>query len=449
MRILVIGAGPTGLGAAWRLRELGHQDWHLYEKNDYAGGHAASHRDSQGFLWDEGGHVIFSHYRYFDQLVEGVLSNEYCERIRESWVYTRGLYVPYPFQNNIRYLPKDALLECLVGLLELQGDHRAPPRNYHEWILATFGEGLAHHFMLPYNRKVWGVPLERMGSEWIAERVSVVNFKRLLSNVIMDQDDVSWGPNSKFRFPRYGGTGEIYRRMASSLSDKVSYGKELTAVDLGRGQVEFADGSGDRYDVLITTLPLNLLVAAIRDVPPEIQEKAALLEHNDLVVVGVGLAKKNDTSKCWIYFPDADAPFYRVTHFSSYSPDNVPCDDIEKYSSLMCEITHSSHRPANQDRVVQDTLNALIRAGIMAEQDRSCVVSTYSRFVEYSYPIPTLRRDEALTAVQPFLESRKVFSRGRFGAWKYEIGNMDHSVMQGVEVVERVLAGKAETVWTP
>ena len=91
-KILVIGAGPTGLGAAYRLFELGYDNWLLYEKSDYVGGHASSHVDSQGFVWDEGGHVIFSHYPYFDRLIDQMLGKEVHERVRESWIVrqTRG-----------------------------------------------------------------------------------------------------------------------------------------------------------------------------------------------------------------------------------------------------------------------------------------------------------------------------------------------------------------------
>ena len=72
-RIVIIGGGPTGLGAAYRLHELGYDNWTLYEKHDYVGGHASSHVDAHGFVWDEGGHVIFSHYPYFDKLIDDML----------------------------------------------------------------------------------------------------------------------------------------------------------------------------------------------------------------------------------------------------------------------------------------------------------------------------------------------------------------------------------------
>ena len=102
-KIVIIGAGPTGLGAAYRLHELGYENWVLYEKSDYVGGHASSHVDPRGFVWDEGGHVIFSHYPYFDKLIEQMLGGEENQLVRESWIVSGESWVPYPLQNNLRY----------------------------------------------------------------------------------------------------------------------------------------------------------------------------------------------------------------------------------------------------------------------------------------------------------------------------------------------------------
>src|SRR5215469_6233412 len=208
-RIVIVGAGPTGVG-----------------------GHASSSVDDQGFTWDEGGHVIFSHYPYFDRLIENALKGEFHERIRESWIFSQGSWVPYPFQNNLRYLPKEVQTECLLGAAKASGRSGGnDAQNFRDWILATFGEGIARHFMFPYNQKVWTTPLEQMAKSWIAERVSVVDFKRLLENVIYQRDDVGWGPNSKFKFPLRGGTGEIYRSIGRALGNKVRCGKKLVEVD--------------------------------------------------------------------------------------------------------------------------------------------------------------------------------------------------------------------------
>jgi protoporphyrinogen oxidase len=447
-KIVIIGAGPTGLGAAYRLHELKYDNWVLYERSDYVGGHASSHVDAHGFVWDEGGHVIFSHYPYFDKLVDEMLGQAENQLIRESWIVKGDSWIPYPFQNNLRYLPKSIQVSCLLGAAKAAaiGNAKAAA-NFRDWILATFGEGIAEAFMFPYNSKVWTTPLEQMSKSWMAERVSVVDFKRLLENVIYERDDAGWGPNSKFRFPLHGGTGEIYRNMAKRFPAKVKTGKELVAVDSVARQVLFADGSGDSYDVLISTGPLDLLTRMLKDADEKLLEAAGNLHHNNLLVLGLGLEKKIETGKCWIYFTDPEIPCYRATHFSHYSAFNVPNGDTERYSSLMCEVSLRVGENPDAELVLDQVISGLIRAKILDESDRDRVVSRYHRSIAYSYPIPTLGRDQALAVLQPALLAKGIYSRGRFGAWRYEIGNMDHSVMMGVEAVNHVLTGTEETVF--
>ncbi|MGB2603299.1 MAG: FAD-dependent oxidoreductase [Candidatus Sulfotelmatobacter sp.] len=447
-RIVIIGGGPTGLGAAYRLHELGYENWALYEKSNYVGGHACSHVDEHGFVWDEGGHVIFSHYPYFDKLVDDMLGTEENQLVRESWIVKENSWIPYPFQNNLRYLPKSTQLSCLLGAAKAAGNKNSHESlNFRDWILATFGEGIAEAFMFPYNSKVWTTPLEEMSKSWMAERVSVVDFKRLLENVIYERDDVGWGPNNKFRFPLHGGTGEIYRRMAQRFPDKVKTGKQLAAVDVAHRRVSFSDGSGDTYDVLISTGPLDLLVGMLAPGESSLQDAAAALQHNNLLVLGIGLEKKIETGKCWIYFTDPDMPCYRATYFSHYSPFNVPNGDTERYSSLMCEMSFRAGETPDPSQVLDQVISYLIRAQMLEESDRGRIVSRYHNQVAYSYPIPTLGRDRALATLQPALMEKAIYSRGRFGAWRYEIGNMDHSVMMGVEAINHILAGEKETVF--
>ena len=447
-RIVIIGAGPTGLGASYRLHELGYDNWALYEKCDYVGGHACSHVDAHGFVWDEGGHVIFSHYPYFDRLVDEVLGREENQLVRESWIVKGESWIPYPFQNNLRYLPKPVQVSCLLGAAKAAANGKAAESaNFREWILATFGEGIAEAFMFPYNSKVWTTPLEEMSKSWIAERVAVVDFRRLLENVLYERDDAGWGPNSKFRFPLSGGTGEIYRRVAQRFPGNLKLGKELVEVDTVRRQVSFADGSGDTYDALLSTGPLDLLARMLKPADNELIEAAADLHHNNLLVLGLGLEKRIDTGKCWIYFADPDVPCYRLTYFSHYSPFNVPNGNTDRYSSLMCEVSLREGDSPDPERVLDQVIAGLIRAKILDETDRGRIVSRYHRTVRYSYPIPTLGRDRALAVLQPALQRQQIYSRGRFGAWRYEIGNMDHAVMMGVEAVHHILSGEKENVF--
>ena len=207
------------------------------------------------------------------------------------------------------------------------------------------------------------------------------------------------------------------------------------------------DGTGDTFDVLVSTIPLDLLTQMLKPAQPELLDAAQHLEHNNLLVLGLGLEKQIETSKSWVYFTDTDLPFYRCTYFSHYSPFNVPDGNTQRYSSLMCEASIPNGEPVDAEKMMDQAVAGLVRTGILEPSDSQRLVSRYHRFVPYSYPIPTLERDAALHVIQPALLDQRIYSRGRFGAWRYEIGNMDHAVMMGVEAVNHALSGEVESVF--
>jgi UDP-galactopyranose mutase len=443
-KIVIIGAGPAGLGAAYRLAELGYRDFQVYERAGHLGGLAASFTDSAGFTWDIGGHVMFSHYSYYDDVFTRLMGDEYQLNMRESWVRVCDTWVPYPFQNNIRYLPPRARFECLRDLIHAQyrRDHRAA-RDFEAFVEAVFGDAICEHFMKPYNFKVWAHPPRMLSKEWIGERVATLDVGRALQNVVLEQDDFGWGPNNRFKFPLRGGTGEFYLRFERPLRDHVTLGKTLIRIDRAHKRITFADGDVQDYDSLISTVPLDrLCLDLVAPMPEPLRQLAARLRHSGGHMVGIGLRQPCPSTKSWMYFPESNCPFYRVTYLSNYSPFMAPDD---RHYSLLCETSTSEFKPVDAAHVVEDTVRGLIAAGLLTERDRDDVVDTWHYHAPYSYPTPTVDRDDLLGALLPYLESNAIYSRGRFGAWKYEVSNTDHALMQGVELVDRLLLGKAET----
>jgi protoporphyrinogen oxidase len=444
--IVILGAGPTGLGAAQRLHELGIP-FRLFEKEHHAGGLASSFLDDNGFTWDVGGHVQFSHYPHFDEVMDSVLGDEWLHHEREAWVWMRDRFIPYPFQNNIRHLPPEEMRMCLRGLIEtVRNRHDAPPANFEEWIRRSFGDGIAQSFMLPYNFKVWACHPSAMTSHWVGDRVAQIDLERIVFNILEGRDDAGWGPNNLFRFPLRGGTGEIWRRVARTLPERsLAFGKTVTAVDTRRKQIRFTDGLVEEYGILISTLPLNQLVS-LSDLD-HLKPIAEKLRYSGTHIVGIGLKgapAPQLKTKCWMYFPESNAPFYRATVFSNYSPHNVP--DIDRFWSLMVEVSESGDKPVDRSRVVDDCIKGLVATRLI--ESASDIVSAWPYYVPQGYPTPSRGRDQLLNALQPALEECDVFSRGRFGAWKYEVSNQDHSFMQGVELADRLCLGAEEATFS-
>ena len=424
------------------------------------GGLSRSIVDDQGFTWDLGGHVIFSHYEYFDRLLDRVLgkgAEAWIEHERESWVWIRQRFVPYPFQNNLWRLPEEELVKCLEGLVDAsRGPGAVGARTFEEWIRGIFGAGIAEIFMEPYNFKVWAHKPAQMGCSWMGERVATVDLKRALRNVVMRRDDLGWGPNARFRYPLRGGTGAIWSALGRALpAEHVHLGKHVTRIDAERHIVHFADGSSEPYARLISTLPLDLLIKMLDNLPASLNDadRALLARHTELCyssshIIGIGVAGAKPDSlatKCWMYFPEDDCPFYRATVFSNYSPYNVPRPG-EQWS-LMLEVSESRHKPVDLATVVQDTIQGCINTGLLPPG--SDIVSRWHLRLEHGYPTPYLGRDELVDRLLALLRDKlDIWSRGRFGAWKYEVANQDHSCMQGVEAADNVLFGTEELTLT-
>jgi protoporphyrinogen oxidase len=179
------------------------------------------------------------------------------------------------------------------------------------------------------------------------------------------------------------------------------------------------------------------------DLASELGAHLGDLEFSSTHVIGVALRGAPPpalASKCWMYFPEENCPFYRVTHFSHYAPANVP--DPSRYWSLMAEVSESAFRPLAVPDVVGDTVRGLLATGLVG--NAADVHHTWHRRLERGYPVPSVGRDRGLAALRSAFEARRVWSRGRFGAWKYEVSNQDHSFAQGVEVVNHLLTGEFE-----
>ena len=351
--------------------------------------------------------------------------------------------------------------------------------------------------------KVWAHPTTEMASEWLGERVAAPDVSRALGNVVRNVEDAGWGPNAVFRFPRRGGTGAIWRGVGALLPrerQRFGAGRAVVGVDVEAKRVRLRDGSSIQYECLISTLPLDSLLlmagegtrggegarpspipAAVRTML-EAPLDPARLRRSASHIVGVGVRGACPLGpKCWLYFPEDDCPFYRATVFSNYSERNCPpagaalptlClaggGERERggkagergaeggpYWSLMFEVSESDLKPVDCSpaavgaaglwpAVVAASVRGAVATGLL--DPGAEIVSLYHRRLEHGYPTPSLGRDAALEVALPWLQSegRNVWSRGRFGSWKYEVGNQDHSLMLGVEAADNVLFGAPE-----
>ncbi len=449
-RVVIVGGGPCGLACARQLMHVGHHDLALVEAASKVGGLACSAVDPAGFTWDRGGHVVFSHYGEFDRLLSDTMGEEVEYHDRSSYVRLGGEWVPYPLQNNLHRLPKDMAEEALTGLIAAQHEPHPDgpgPGDFGTWMTAMFGPGIVRHFMGPYNEKVWAYPASALSSRWIAERVSTVDWRQAVRSLVHQTDDRAWGPNNRFAFPKQGGTGEIYRRAAVPVAEHLRLSTSVVSVDLNARSLRLDSGDSISFQRLVWTGPLDQLVARITSpVPDAVRGAARCLVHNSVTVVGLGYHSPLTDDRSWLYFPEPDVPFYRATNFAKYAAANVPGGRTDRYSSWMTEIASSPWRPSPTGDLAVQVDQALRRHGLVPPT--ADIASVHVEHLDYAYPVPTVDRDALLGVVQPWLMEQGVLARGRFGAWRYELGNMDHAVKMGVDAARLIIDGTPEEAWT-
>ena len=443
---LIIGAGPTGLGASNRLQELSIHNFLILESNSHVGGLSASFKDNAGFTWDMGGHILFSKYPYFNQLMDTLMGEELLEHKRRALIRVAGDWIDYPLQDNIAQLSDDLAQECLKGIIRARSVNHVA-LNFQEWVQKTFGDGISRIFMSPYNRKVWAFPLHFMDYRWIKDRVSIPDLEQLKHKTISGSKPNRWGPNNFFSYPLHGGIGEIFKRLSLRFGGRLLINHKVTKVDTLKRVVTTLNGRQFAYGKLLNTSPLDKFVKdVVKPIQPVIVDAAKLLKHNSVAIVGIGLDMSINRKTSWMYFPESSCPFYRVTNLHNYSPHITP--NSRRHSAFMAEVSYSDQNPIDHNGLEESTVNGLIDAGLFAKKKEPDIISRWRMSLEYGYPIPCLERDRILAMIQPYLEERNVYSRGRFGGWKYEVGNMDHSLMQGVEWVERMVLNKGECTYT-
>ena len=303
-----------------------------------------------------------------------------------------------------------------------------------------------------------------MCSEWLGERVAAPDLKLVVSNVVEKKIAGNWGPNATFRFPAHGGTGAIWKAVAKTIpQEKLRLNAEVVKVDPKKKVVTLRGGLTISYQKIISTMPVDELVNSIGD--QEMLNLRKDLYFSSTNIIGIGVRGKRPDSMenaCWLYFPEADSPFYRATIFSNFSPNNQPAEHVRlrtiqradgkptdtqaakrgPYWSLIFEVSESSLKLVNLETVLSDTIKGAINTLLLTPEDE--IVSLYQRRFYHGYPTPTLERDSALKKLLPKLKKLDIWSRGRFGSWKYEAGNQDHSFMLGVECADNVLYGSPE-----
>ena len=479
----IIGAGPTGLSAAYHLGAGAV----LLEKNASVGGWCRSVHD-HGFTFDYAGHIMFSNDPYVLKLYDMLLGPNLHWQNREAWVYSKQVYTRYPFQGALYGLPPKVITECIVGAVEarfgsiestvpaaaataavtaavsataaqqgavkpvqdccadgtadLANTATIAPRkreapNFEEFIYKVWGRGIAKHFAIPYNKKLWTVPLNEMETSWLGGRVPLPDLEEIIEGAL-EPVGKPMGPNARFGYPLSGGFQALMSGFLPHIKGRIEMNTSAVQLLAREHLLVMADGSRYRYDHLISTMPLPELIKLIGpEAPEEVRAAARGLRHISVKCVNLGVARENITDKHWIYYPE-ETIFHRIFVQGNASPHCNPSGGF----GLTCEISYSPWKPLPMDgqALIERCIEDCIRVDMLRPEDR--IITAHLVDMPYAYVIYDQARASNVATVKDWLARYDIVLAGRYSEWEYY--NSDHAFIAGKKAAEAVLRQRAD-----
>ncbi len=424
MKVAILGAGLTGLSAAYHLNE----DYEIFESESEAGGLCRSVKEN-GFVFDYGPHLFFSKNEYVRNFLNDLLKKNLHELKSSAGQYSFGRYLRYPYNVNLYGAPEEVIKECILGFVDAQyKGTKKMPRTYHDWCLYHFGKGYAQHFMFPYAKKIWTVNPKRMTVDWIGKRIVMPTLEQILEGAF-HRSERMLNYITTFKYPVRGGMSSMIAGLTKKTKP-IHYNKKIVRINLKNKKLTFQDGTSSYYEKAISTIPLPEMINMIPEAPSSVRDAAKRLINNSVLIINIGVDRSNLSEFQWIYF-DGDEPFYRV-HF----PSNLSRFCAPKGAGAVCiEIAYSRFRPLlEKEKIFDLTLKKLKNVGILRSSDKILFQNIINQ--KYAYVIFDKYRKVCVKRISEFLHKHGIETCGRFGEWDYLW--MDQSILSGKRAAEAV-----------
>jgi len=429
----VLGGGLAGVTLARLLHEKG-EEVRVLEKEGSTGGLCRS-RTERGFTFDTGGsHVIFSRDSGVLSFMHRVLGENREERTRNTKVFYKGRYVKYPFENGLADLPKDDLFFCInefiKTLVAAEKGVLPPPENFRDWMVGTFGRGIAESYLIPYNEKIWKLPPEEMSCHWVEGRIPRPPVEDVIRSAIGIETE-GYTHQAVFSYPRTGGIEALVKAIAGPVEGSISTNAPVTSVRK-KGNVFQVRAGGEQVtaDRVVSTIPLPALLPCLGKVPPVVTRACGGLRSTALLSVFIGI-RGEVPPYSWVYVPSPEIGlFNRISFPSGYSTAVAP----PGHSSILAEITCRRDDPvfsAPDSQVISHVIGGLGKMGLL--EDPSRVVYSAVARSPFAYVVYDLAYLANIGVAKRFVEGQGIDLVGRFSRFEYL--NMDGVIRSAMDFV--------------
>lgn len=392
-KFIVLGAGPSGLSFACRLLELGvhGSDILVIEKEDVPGGLCRSVSVDGHPIDIGGGHFLDTRRQeVLDFVFKFMPESEWNFFNRVSKLTFRGEEIDYPLEANIWQLSADVQAKVIDSISSspcVRGDPM--PSGFRDYISWKFGDIVADGYMLPYNRKIWSMDLNEIGTYWL-EKLPNVSLDEIHKSCILRSPQGGIPAHSSFYYPKNFGFGELWVRMANKLGNSLVTGAEVTHLNINGLTVN------GRWcaDILVNTIPWDSWVNFC-SLPTIIIEAINELKYTSIDVDYYGHAFSS--SAHWIYEADESVAHHRTLIRQNF---------IDGASGYWTETNRLRSRLSFEG----------------AQRFRN----------KYGYPVNTLTKPESIKKILKWAEDNNIYGLGRWGQWIHV--NSDVAVQNAVHL---------------
>lgn len=426
-RTIIIGAGLTGLSAAYHLEQKGYTNLLILEQESNIGGLCRSVSDG-GFTFDYTGHFLHLNNPYVSQLVASIIGFDFFNEIaRRSFIFSNNTFTPYPFQMHLHGLPIDTCVDCIEGFITRPCTKRKP-HSFHDWVMHNFGAGFGKHFFFPYQQKIFDYDVRKLQASWTGRFVPSTSLRSIIAGTITPHTQDAVGYNATFFYPKTPGIATFIEAFARHVQSPIITNTKVTHIDLTKKVITCADGSTHEYEQIISTMPLDLLIASINDTPTTLFCAArGKLQCTSVININLGLREPLPTNKHWVYYPEATSPWYRLGYPHAICPAAAPAQS----SSVSLEISHRKRSHSWQTEAINRahlSLNPLL--GI----EKETIATEMILRLPHAYVVFDSWREKHLQPLLFRLAHENIHSIGRYGAWKY--ASMHEAILDGKQIAD-------------
>lgn len=430
--IAIIGAGISGLGAAYALNKYSKEyNTVIYEAKSSWGG-LCDNFTINGFRFDKFIHLSFTNNKNIRKLFDK--SCESIEHIPNPYNYYNGYWLKHPAQNNLYSLSKKEKMKIIESFEKRIHKEISEIKNYEEWLKIQYGDYFAENFPMKYTRKYWRVEAKELEINWVGERM----YKPTLEEVKMGMETLKTPITyyaKKMRYPQEGGYKSFLNSLVKNINIKLNF--KVIKIDTTKKIVYFNNGKKQKYDKLVSSIPLPEIVKLIKNCDKKIIKESKKLKWTSGYLISLGFDKEIIPPYLWFYIYDEDIPFARVYSPSLKSKDNCPIG----YSSLQLEVyLHNLEKlKTSRNELLNNCINKLISMKII-ENEKNIIVKDI-RFEKYANVIFDFNIYESRERIKKYLEKLGIITIGRFGEWDYFWS--DQSLMSGMEGAKKCIMKKS------